>query len=231
MNLFTYTAALEEINTCKYNKDLEVLIRKYVSLLDSRNNKTEQTEYGLTYKLARRALNLFTERSVSKLPDFVYSQLRLAQKVIVSSILAKHDNERYTNKMHTWTKEYTYEEFINLFEFDKRLDLDQNYYFVQTLDTIIGSNPIHFTIEWNVSLTSFNQHSIPSIRSNSHRALIGAIRLKQTLRPNAASTIIDSYLEYCIVQAKQAVIVESSIDDSIMLLKQQIKALKGLANV
>ena len=230
MDLFTYRAAEKEIELCRTVSELETLIRKYVAQLSklpisnywnslSKDSNIESQIF--IYKLLALSLKHFGLKSKRTLPDFIYTQKQSSQQALLTWILG-WDKEHYNGPFNRAT-EYT--QFINWFEFDTVLELPTHHTdYVEALNAIIGTNPIHFKVIFNNNLTNFDMYS--THLNQTTQRLIYAIRYKQVNFPNKPQTIWDLFLEEMRKQAND--VTDTQLNIECIKLKQQINALKSL---
>lgn len=226
MDLFKYKVALAELNACKLVKDLEELVRKYTSSVPTHAYQFEP-HHIYYYKLLTLSLKLFKDKTRKTLPLFVYDRHLEAQKSVLSSLfeaeLLKSNKSYYASKW--FTKEPTYEGFMDYFEFDTHIDLHSSSWYVEKLNHIIDNKPIHFSIKFNYSMDSFDEHSTTIAREQ--QALVYSIRYKRVNFPTKSQTVWDLFIKdnraACVTQLDS-----TKVDESILKLQQQIKALKAL---
>lgn len=229
MDLFKYTASLKELEMCSRVGEMELFVRKYSTLCPrfSSELKVDSIYY---YKLYTYSLNRFKTLSKRSLPDFIYDQKETAQINILATMLEAHmeDSEKgYNRKSQIFIKTPTYEEFMDYFEFDNSLTLHSSDWYVEKLNQIIGDKPVHFKVTFNYSNSVFDRFSTKL--SESQKTLLYAIRYKQVNFPDKPQTIWDMFIE----DFKQEVLKSdlsqlSTIDQQILKLQQQIKALQSL---
>ena len=123
-----------------------------------------------------------------------------------------------------FTKEPTYEEFMDWFEFDSHIEIPNSEWYVEKLNSIIDSNPIHFTIDFNYSRTSFDRSST-KLKQDEQR-LVYSIRHKQVNFPNKPQTVWDMF----IAENTKNVAISSKefYEKQILKLEQQISALRAI---
>ena len=227
MDLFKYHASVKELELCKTVKQLEGFARKYCDILrrlplySPWSNVTSPTEEQvLLYKLFTLTLKLYTAKSKSKLPDFVYHSKLKCHTNLLHCIL---DITSSRNKSFYLTEFISYEQFMNWFEFDDLITLPDNMKYVEHLNTIIGDNPVHFDVEFNYVSSAFENHS--TNLTNRSQQFIYAIRYKQVNFPNKPQTIWDLFLEKMRLQAHD--ITEAAVARECLKLEQQITAIKS----
>lgn len=209
MNEFEYVIHLQKIKDTKYVKDLEVLIRKYSEKLP-KGYFTELNKNDMKiYKLLVFSLNIFSKKSSKILPDFIYKRQLFVQQKLLEQIFESSN--------------MSYKEFIDLFEFDKKLNLPSSHFYIEELNKIIQNNSIHFTIKFNYRKRSFDNYSTDLPYSD--QILLYAIRYKQVNFPNKAQTVWDLFIKDCQSNVSK---LPSNIEENVIKLKQQIKALKTL---
>ena len=229
MNLFTYRAAEKEIELCKTVSALEILIRKYVAQLKQLpisaywNTITKDSNIEsqiFIYKLLALSLKHFVLKSKKTLPDFIYTQKQNSQQALLTWILG-WDKDKYKSP---FDKAIEYTQFMDWFKFDTVLELPPYHTdYVEALNGIIGTNPIHFKVIFNNNLTAFDKHS--THLSHTTQRLIYAIRYKQVNFPNKPQTIWDLFLEEMRKQADN--VTDTELNNECIKLNQQIKALKS----
>ncbi len=229
MNLFTYRAAEKEIELCKTVSELETLIRGYATQLSKlpinsywntvpKDSNIESQIF--IYKLLTLSLKHFVFKSKRKLPDFICIQHLNSQQALLTWILG-WDKPYYKGPFDKVT-EYT--QFMDWFEFDTVLELPPHHTdYVEALNGIIGTNPIHFKVIFNNNLTVFDMYSTHLNPTTQH--LIYAIRYKQVNFPNKPQTIWDLFLKEMRKQARD--INEAEVARECLKLEQQINALKS----
>lgn len=227
MDLFKYTAAVKEIEMCNTVSGIEKLIRKYNDIIVKWPHGLKLADI-LYYKLYTLALNKFESRSKRILPEFIYKNRLRVQTLLLSSIFEYGNKEKsYYGNTKVLNKAQTYEDFMDIFEFDKLLILRPSEWYVEKLNQIIGDKPVHFKVEFNYKRTPFDSYSTNLL--NSQKTLLYAIRYKQINFPDKPQTIWDMFIE----DAKQEVLKHdlsklSTIDQQIIKLQQHIKALEAL---
>lgn len=218
MDIFKYTVAKQQLLDCKYNKDLEKLLRNYNFKYKSlpRFNKTSSYhENKLIYKLYTLALKLFTTKSKVKLPDFLYNDHINAQRNIIYNLHTSSNNS-------IWLPLLEYSEFIDFFEFDTVVETPgYGNNIVQILHGIVLDNPLHFKFKFNERLSDFDICALAYIPSYI-KGYIHAIRLKQTLSPNTPATVLEQYLEETLAE----IFKHKDVSNDITLLQQQLAALQ-----
>ena len=230
MDKFTYAVALKEIEICKPISDLELLIRKYVSSVKRSSQVLCQIkpfkqfeELVLYYKLLCFSLNLFGKRSKRTLPDFIYdTRKNIQERILVEILRFPLDSTTST----CFSKCTTYEEFIDYFEFDSKLSLPSFNKFPEVLNNIIGDKPIHFDIEFNISLQCFERHSTSLPKDI--QTLVYAIRYKQVNFPTQSQTVWDLFISKLVATTKHVFEVKPDVQEEILKLEQQITALQSL---
>ena len=223
MNLFEYKARVKELEMCKLVKDLEAFVRRYNSKLNKYYRISLEDKY--YYKLYALSLKLFKTKSNKKLPDFIYSNYKEAQQSVLISLFEAHLVEkRHYIASQEFTQKPTYEEFRDWFEFDTHLELYPSYWHVEQFNSIIGANPVHFTVTFNYNLDAFGRESTTLILEQ--QILAYAIRHKQVNFPDKPQTIWDMFIVDSISKAGN--ILKPDVNKDITKLKQQIKALEAL---
>lgn len=208
MNQFKYVAYLKKIESTKLVKDLEIIVRELCYKIDKRSFKEDII---LNYKLYTFALNKFKEKSSKVLPDFIYNNKAYAHRLILDKFF-KEDSLP------------AYELLINTFEFDELISLPINHDYLPKIDKVIGDSPMPFRIDWTkTKLTSFDSSST-EFDQRTQKYLVG-LRYKQVNFPNSNRPVIESYLAY--YRSTQPP-KQEEINAAILLLEQQINAIKGL---
>lgn len=223
MNLFEYKARVKELEMCKLVKDLEEFVRHYNSKLNEYYKISLKDKY--YYKLYALSLKLFKTKSNKKLPDFIYSNYKKVQQSILISLFEAHLVEKtHYVASKEFTQTPTYEEFMDWFEFDTHLELYPSYWYIEQFNTIIDTNPVHFTVTFNYILDAFDKESTALIKEQ--QILAYAIRHKQVNFPDKPQTIWDMFIADSISKAGN--ILKPDVNKDIIKLKQQIKALEAL---
>ena len=215
MDAFKYQAAVHQLYSTKYVKDLEQLVRKWNTEYKSISwaSSTTYEKYRFTYKLYSLSLKIFAEKSSRVLPDFLYEDHTVAQIDIISEILC--DSDRFKPVQN-------YKEFINIFEFDKVVNTQQyGSMDLSILHNIVLDKPLHFKFKFNQSLDYFEMHSTNNLDKTT-KYYIQAIRLKQVLSPNKPATVLDQYLDF----TKSQLCESKDASENITKLKQHVKALE-----
>lgn len=208
MNQFKYVAYLKKIESTKLVKDLEIIVRKLCYEINRWSFKEDTI---LNYKLYTFALNKLKEKSSKILPDYIYNNKLFAHQHILEHFFKK-DNFP------------SYELLINTFEFDELLSLPINYAYLPKIDKVIGTNPMPFRIDWaETRITSFDSSST-EFSPQTQNYLVG-LRYKQVNFPNSNRPVIESYLAYYKPTQPPK---QEEINAAILLLEQQINAIKGL---
>ena len=225
MDLFKYTASVKEIETCKTVGKLEELVRMYNARCPSSRNainpSPEQKHY---YKLWTLAFKKFESKTKRILPMFLTQDLSTLQTNLITSMLeAETEKKTYYASTH-FTKVPTYQEFMDWFEFDTHLELYPSYWHVEQFNSIIGANPVHFTVTFNYNLDAFDRESTTLI--SKQQILAYSIRHKQVNFPDKPQTIWDMFIVDSISKAGN--ILKPDVNKDITKLKQQIKALEAL---
>lgn len=227
MDLFKYTASVKEIEMCNTVSGIEKLIRNYNGNISIQPYEIKPVDV-LYYKLYTLALNKFENLSKRSLPEFLYENRLRVQNFLLSSIFEYENKKKsYYADTKIFNKTQTYEDFMDIFEFDKLLILRSSNWYVKKLNQIIGDKPVHFKVKFNYSTSSFDSYSTKL--SESQKTLLYAIRYKQVNFPDKPQTIWDMFIE----DYKQEVLKHdlsklSTIDQQILKLQQQIKALESL---
>lgn len=214
MNPLLYMASVKQIQSATKVSELEALVRKYHGVVNTWQNTFDQTDI-CHYKLLTLALNRHAEKSKAILPEFLYEYKRYLHNNIINSLLSDPSNLP------------TYEFLINVLEFDSVLTMPRNDYFLDTLNSIIGNQPIHFTINWALThLTDFDRCSTAHDRQL--KLYLAGVRYKQVNFPAQYQTVIESYLNY--YRPTPESLDKQALADSITKLQQHISAIEELAN-
>jgi len=215
MNLLEYKAKVKELQETKYVSVAERLVREYVKLLEKYHLSNRWGHVGiehinnskLYYKLARLAYQTHSNLSKATLPGFIGSAVENAQRNILRVFLEDDVT-------------ITYDEFMDIFEFDKLLILPESSTNVEALNTIISDKPIHFSIKFNYSKSQFERYSTKLL--SNQQDLVYAIRYKQVNFPDKPQTVWDMFLERCKYNCTKPITT-----DQTTLLKQHIKAINA----
>ena len=220
-DLFTYTAAVEQLRNCKYNKDLEQLLRKYYGWYSYAKEGPypkpvvyEHIKYN--YKLYTLALALFSAKSKATLPDFLYNSHIYAQRNLTGSLVNR-------NTEHVYLPLHDYVEFVDMFEFDTIVETQTyNSDYITALHNVVLGNHLHFKFKFNQQLDYFDKYSTNDINDEKLQSHLHALRLKQTLSPDQPATVLDQYVAdtYAAIQQHQ------DISKQIILLRQHTSALQ-----
>lgn len=215
MNPLLYMASIKQIQSATKVSELEALVRKYYGMVNNTCQSTfDQTDI-CHYKLSTLALNRHAEKSKAILPEFLHEHKRATHNNIINSLLKEPDNLP------------TYEFLINVLEFDSVLTMPRNEYFLDTLNSIIGNQPIHFTINWSSTyLTDFDRCSTAHDRQL--KLYLAGVRYQQVNFPAQYQTVIESYLNYYLPTPES--LDKQALADSITKLQQHISAIEELAN-
>ncbi len=226
MDLFKYTAAVKEIETCTTISKLEELIRLYHARCPSARHlvkpSPEQKHY---YKLWTLALKKFESKSKRILPMFLTQDLSTLQTNLITSMLEAELEKKIYHASPNFTKVPTYEEFMDWFEFDDTLNLFPSCTHVEKLNSIIEDKPVHFKVIFNYSSDQFESYS--TNLHQRHQNLVYAIRYKQVNFPDKPQTIWDTFIEECVKEAKTFEVPEQDVDTNIIKLQQHISALEA----
>ena len=207
-------ASVKQIQLATKVSELETLVRKYDGMVNRWQSEFSQTDI-MHYKLMTLALNKHAEKSKAILPDFLYEYKRNLHNNIINSLLKQPDNLP------------TYEFLMDLLEFDSVLTIPRNDDFLPLLNSIISNQPIHFTINWNLTyLTEFDSWSTEHDRKI--QLYLAGVRYKQVNFPTQYQTVIESYLNYYRPAPKS--LDKQALADSIIKLQQHISAIEELAN-
>ena len=207
-------ASIKQIQSATKVSELEALVRKYHGMINAWKSNFDQTDI-CHYKLSTLALNRHAEKSKAILPEFLYEYKRNLHDSIINSLLINPGNLP------------TYEFLMDVLEFDSVLTMPRNDYFLDTLNSIIGNQPIHFTINWTSTyLTDFDRYSTELPRSI--QLYLAGVRYKQVNFPTQYQTVIESYLNYYLPTPES--LDKQALTDSITKLQQHISAIQELAN-
>ena len=194
--------------------DIEALVRKYNGMVNKWQRTFDQTDI-CHYKLLTLALNRHAEKSKAILPEFLHEYKWTLHNNIINSLLNQPDNLP------------TYEFLMDLLEFDSVLTIPRNDDFLPLLNSIISNQPIHFTINWNLTyLTDFDRCST-ELNQEIQLYLTG-VRYKQVNFLTQYQTVIESYLNY--YRPAPESLDKQALADSITKLQQHISALEELAD-
>lgn len=214
MNPLIYMASIKQIQSATKVSELEALVRKYHGMVNTWESNFDQTDI-CHYKLLTLALNRHAEKSKAVLPEFLYAYKAKLHDSIINSLLSNPGNLP------------TYEFLMDVLEFDSVLTMPRNDYFLDTLNSIIGNQPIHFTIDWDLTyLTSFDSWSTEL--PGSIQLYLAGVRYKQVNFPTQYTTVIESYLNY--YRPTPESLDKQALADSITKLQQHISAIQELAN-
>ena len=214
MNPLIYMASVKQIQMTTKVSELEALVRKYHGMVNTWKSNFDQTDI-CHYKLLTLALNRHAEKSKAILPEFLYEYKQDIHKNIINSLLSDPSNLP------------TYEFLMDVLEFDSVLTIPRNDYYLDTLNTIIGNQPIHFTIDWNLTyLTDFDKYS--TMYDKKIQLYLAGVRYKQVNFPAQYQTVIESYLNYYLPTPES--LDKQALADSITKLQQHISAIQELAN-
>ena len=207
-------ASIKQIQSATKVSELEALVRKYHGKVNKWQSTFDQTDI-CYYNLLTIALNRHTEKSKAILPEFLYEYKRNLHDSIINSLLSNPGNLP------------TYEFLMDVLEFDSVLTMPRNDYFLDTLNSIIGNQPIHFTINWSSTyLTDFDRCS--TTLGKQLQLYLAGVRYKQVNFPTEYQTVIESYLNYYLPTPES--LDKQSLADSITKLQQHISAIEELAN-
>ncbi len=220
---FMYTVAVTQLRNCKSNKELEMLVRKYVEWYEKAKNiahvypytkKADYKSIKYNYKLFILALTLFTNKSKAQLPKYIYQTDKTAQHNFIDGVI---------NNSKTYAPLLEYSEFIDLFEFTAIVETSCYITdYAIPLHNIILDRPLPFKIKFNQQLSFFDKYSTIGIDNVTIQQYLYALRLKQTLSPNQPATILDQY----VADTFAAIEKHQDISKHITLLEQHIEALK-----
>ena len=207
-------ASVKQIQMATKVSELETLVRKYHGKVTTWQSTFDQTDIH-HYKLMTLALNRHAEKSKAILPEFLYEYKRNLHDSIMNLLLTDPSNL------------LTYEFLIDLLEFDSILTIPRNNDFMSVLNSIIGNQPIHFTINWNLTyLTDFDSWSTEHDKDT--QLYLAGVRYKQVNFPNQYQTVVESYLNY--YRPDPEALEKQALADSITKWQQHIAAIKELAN-
>ena len=214
MNPLIYMASVKQIQMATKVSELEVLVRKYHGMVNKWQSHFDQTDIH-NYKLLTLALNRHAEKSKAILPEFLYEYKWTLHNNIINSLLTDPSNLP------------TYEFLIDLLEFDSMLTMPRNADFMSVLNSIIGNQPIHFTINWNLTyLTEFDRCSTEHNKDT--QLYLAGVRYQQVNFPTQYQTVIESYLNY--YRPTPELLDKQALAESITKLQQHISAIEELAN-
>ena len=214
MNPLIYMASVKQIQMATKVSEIETLVRKYHGMVNTWQRTFDQTDI-CHYKLLTLALNRHAEKSKAILPEFLYEYKRNLHDSIMDLVLSNPSNFS------------TYEFLMDVLEFDSVLTMPPNDYSLDTLNSIISNQPIHFIINWNLTyLTDFDRCSTTHDRKI--QLYLAGVRYKQVNFPNQYQTVIESYLNY--YRPDPESLDKQALADSITKLQQHISAIKELAN-
>jgi hypothetical protein len=220
MDKFKYISSIKQIDTTKTVYELEELVRKYGYEVKCyiRHDKSLDLQV-MYYKLFVYALNKFTKKSKRVLPDFIYNKRTQFQIDIIK--------EAVNISEHNYM--LTYEDLIDIFEFDTEVMVPFNFTALEELNDIVGTKPIHFKLNWiRTSLTSFNSSSLKYETSKRMALYIYGLRYKMVNFPNSKQTIIESFLDYYKPTEFELEEYKGNAKLNNILLKQQALALEEL---
>ena len=207
-------ASVKQIQMATKVSELEALVRKYHGKVNTWSNLFFQTDI-CYYKLMTLALNRHGEKSKAILPEFLYTYKAKLHDSIINSLLKQPGNL------------LTYELLMDVLEFDSVLTMPRNDYFLDTLNSIISNQPIHFTINWELTyLTDFDKCSTEL--NQEIQLYLAGVRYKQVNFPAQYQTVIESYLNY--YRPTPESLDKQALADSITKLQQHISAIQELAN-
>lgn len=230
MDKFKYLAHCKKLDTCSTVKELEQLLRDHHRIAQHfkwqyqiKDAKSYEKVF-YSYKLYSKALNLFSNRSKKKLPDFLYDDLKTIQQSLTT--LIADDNIDYAEKQIPFFAKLPYEKILDLFEFDSEVELNSNNFHLHLLDDIIKDKSIHFKFVSNTGISTFSKYSLKNVKDNNLKKYIAAINHKQSGLNNAEYTVSEAYIaelkQNCYLTPKQIPDLDNCITD----LKNQIAALE-----
>jgi len=227
MDLFQYHATIANFESLKYVHELEAEIRKLNTTLNanyyynlSSSILKDYTSYKLKYKAYTKALNLFETKSKKQLPEFIYRHKTNVHNALMDQISSEADNRII----------YTYDELIDLLEFDDEMILSHtSFEVIPVLHSIIQDKPIHFRIRFkNFNLNKFSSNSLDNCQSGV-KQLIRMTRHKQVLSPNKPSTVIDAAIDYWRTKVTTTPESLDLLTNAITQIDQQSQAAKTVA--
>lgn len=232
MDLFIYKVKVKELEICPTVSRLEELTREYAEISYNTNlakfpsyaSKYTFEQEVMYYKLFTLALKMFAKKSKRILPEFIYKRQRNIQHELLSSILCCTPDD-ITEERSRFNYMPTYKHLMDWFEFDDILILPRATNNVECLNSIIGSNPIHFEIDFGNRLTNFDKFSTNFTLKQ--QLLIYTIRYKQVNFPTEAQTVWDLYMDYLIERIDTPA---PSIDEQVLKLEQHITAIKSIGD-
>ncbi len=212
MNPLLYMASIKQIQSATKVSELEALVRKYHGRVNIWKSNFDQTDI-CHYKLLTLALNRHAEKSKAILPEFLYEYKRDIHNNIIKSLLTDPSNLP------------TYEFLMDVLEFDSVLTMPRNADFLPLLNSIIGNQPIHFTIDWDLTyLTEFDRCS--TAHDKQLKLYLAGVRYQQVNFPAQYQTVIESYLNYYLPTPES--LDKQALADSITKLQQHISAIEEL---
>ena len=212
MDLFLYKAKLQELIDCKTISQLENLLREYSDKTQKAKNfiKVHYEDFKFNYKLYSKAFQLFGQKSKKTLPDFLSDRIKENQKKVLLSLKHKHIC-------------LTYEEILDLFEFNKYIYIPAYEDCLKIFDEIIKDKPVHFKLanatENPIDAFTRTFINLP-INDFYIKAYIAAIKYKQTTLKNKSHTIWEQYLSALKQKAKM-----NPTEDFNKVLEEQIQNL------
>lgn len=221
---FAYTAAAAQLRSCKYNKDIEQLARKYredyhqlVHRLPVVVSQQAYEHYKYAYKLLALAISLYAVKSKAKFPNAIYDTHTYAQQRMVKGL---SDDKNLFAPLRDCA------EFIDMFEFDTVV-VAREYGGdgIASLHNVIKDTSLSFKFKFSVVLSSFDVHSTANL-DQPLRLHLYALRLKQTLSPDTPSTVLDQYVSDTFQEIKR----HQDIAEQITLLQQHTSALQEYQN-
>ena len=144
MDLFKYQLELARIDLAKYVKDLHELFYHYYDALKGYHNRQGTFEQGsshwFNYKLYAKTYNAYYAKSNAVLPDKFRTILISRQKHLLDWNVTKATS-------------FSYEQLLDLFEFDTHVDSPQwNESILSKFCNIVGTNPLPFKLLINTPL-------------------------------------------------------------------------------
>lgn len=194
MNLFLYKAKLQELIDCKTISQLENLLREYSDKTQNAGKflNRDYERFKFNYKLYSKAFQLFGQKSKKTLPDFLRDRIKANQKLVLKAL--KHKNVRLT-----------YEEILDLFEFNEYISIPTYEDCLKIFDEIIKDKPVHFKLA-NATENPIDAFTRTFIKLPTNdfyiKAYIAAIKYKQTTLKNKNHTIWEQYLSALKQKAK-----------------------------
>ena len=165
MDLFKYQLELARIDSAKYVKDLRELVYHYCDSNSGYHNRQGTFEQGSSYwfhyKLYAKVYNAYYAKSNSVLPDKFETALINRQKYILDCNVTK-------------ATLFSYEQLLDLFEFDTHVDSPQwNEDTLFKFCNIVRSNPLPFKLLINTPLHALSTNKyFSNLNSSSELAIL-----------------------------------------------------------